>query len=363
MTAPGIGRFFGAGLVVAGPGVAGRGVAGPGVVTTGPRVVALGGGHGLAASLAALRRLPTAVTAVVTVADDGGSSGRLRTELGMLPPGDLRMALAALTGDDPAGELCAKVLQHRFGGSGSLSGHPVGNLLLAGLIDVLGNPVDALDTLCRLLGVRGRVLPVSPEPMDIVADVVGIDRADPYRVTQVRGQVAVATTSGQVIAVRPVPRRPVACREAVAAIGDADYVVIGPGSWFSSVLPHLVVPDILAALRATSARRILVLNLAPQVGETSGFIPETYLEVLAAHAPRLTIDIVLADPATVADVRALDRAAGALGGRLALARVGVRDGSPRHDPELLAAAYRRFFEEKVRSGSWPEPHDSDEGAD
>lgn len=333
------------------------------VVTIDRRVVALGGGHGLAASLAALRRLTRQVTAVVTVADDGGSSGRLRNELGILPPGDLRKAFAALTSDSPDGELAALVLQHRFTGGGALTGHPVGNLLIAGLIDVLGNPVTALDTLGRWLKIPGRVLPVSPEPMEIVADVVGVDPAEPYRISQVRGQVAVATTTGQVVTVRPIPRRPIACAEAIAAIETADYVILGPGSWFSSVLPHLVVPDILTALTTTSARRILVLNLAAQVGETSGFTPETHLEVLAAHAPALSIDIVLADPATVADVRALEGAARGLGGRLVLAEVGVPDGSPRHDPELLAAAYSRVFQEDVRSGRRAEPVISSEGAD
>ncbi|MEP6462381.1 MAG: uridine diphosphate-N-acetylglucosamine-binding protein YvcK [Frankiaceae bacterium] len=328
-----------------------------------PRVVALGGGHGLATSLAALRTVTTAVTAVVTVADDGGSSGRLRAELGVLPPGDLRMALAALTSDGPDGELCAAVLQHRFGGDGALAGHPVGNLLLAGLIEVLGNPVAALDALGRLLGVQGRVLPVSCESMDIVADVVGVHPGNPYRISHVHGQVAVATTTGQVVAVRPIPPRPTACPEAVAAIAGADFVVLGPGSWFSSVLPHLLVPDILAALAATKAHRILVLNLAPQVGETSGFTPETHLEVLAAHAPGLTIDIVLADPATVTDVPALGTAAADLGARLVLTSVGVPDGSPRHDVHLLAAAYRRVFAEQVRDGRRPEPVNVSEGAE
>lgn len=323
--------------------------AGLAAVRTDDRVVALGGGHGLAASLAALHKLHARITAVVTVADDGGSSGRLRTELGMLPPGDLRMALAALTGDGPDGDLAATVLHHRFAGGGSLTGHPVGNVLIAGLIEVLGSPVAALDALVRLLKINGRVLPVSPEPMDIAADVVGVDPAQPYRVSQVRGQVAVATTKGHVRTVRPIPPRPIACPEAVAAIAATDYVILGPGSWFSSVLPHLVVPDILRALEETDARRILVLNLAPQPGETSGFTPEAHLEVLAAHAPRLRIDIVLADPASVTEVPGLTRAAAALGARLVLARVGVPDGSPRHDPDLLAAAFHRLFEEDARA--------------
>ena len=316
-------------------------------------MVALGGGHGLAASLAALRRLPTAVTAVVTVADDGGSSGRLRAELGVLPPGDLRMALAALTGDGPDNELGARLLQHRFGASGALAGHAVGNLLIAGLIDVLGNPVEALDAVGRVLGVEGRVLPVCSQPIDIVADVVGLDPARPVAVSEVRGQVAVATTEGRVLAVRTVPRNPPACPEAVKAIGRADWVVLGPGSWFSSVLPHLVVPGIRNALARTTAHRMIVLNLAPQVGETAGFSPETHLEVLTAHAPFLNVDVVLADPATVTDGRALERAAEGLGARLVLATVGVPDGAPRHDPDRLAAAYSRVFEEEAARNGMP----------
>jgi len=304
--------------------------------------VALGGGHGLAASLVGLRQLATDITAIVTVADDGGSSGRLRAEFGALPPGDLRMALAALAGDDPMGGLGVRLLQHRFDGIGALAGHAVGNLLLVGLMDLLP-PVAALDAVGRALGVRGRVLPVSPEPMDIVADVVGIDPARPYAVREVRGQVAVATTPGRVVSVRPVPAEPAACVEAVAAIEAAEWVLLGPGSWFTSVLPHLMVPSIGRALAATAARRMIVLNLAPQAGETSGFSPESHLEVITAHAPELNVDVVLADPATVTDVGALRRAAETMHARLVLAPVAAADGTPRHDPTLLAAAYDGVF--------------------
>src|SRR5580700_4636720 len=143
----------------------------------GLKVVALGGGHGLAASLAALRRVTPDITAIVTVADDGGSSGRLRREFGVLPPGDLRMALAALCGDDDWGTTWARVVQHRFGGEGDLAGHAVGNLLIAGLWDLLGDPVAALDWVGRLLRVTGRVLPMAAVPMDIIACVEGLDPA------------------------------------------------------------------------------------------------------------------------------------------------------------------------------------------
>ena len=140
-----------------------------------PRVVALGGGHGLAASLTALRRVTDRLTAVVTVADDGGSSGRLRQEFDILPPGDLRMALAALCSDDHVGRTWASVLQARFRGDGPLGGHAIGNLLIAGLWQQLGDPVEGLDMVGDLLRTRGRVLPMSAVPLEIEADVLGLD--------------------------------------------------------------------------------------------------------------------------------------------------------------------------------------------
>ncbi|RRQ18779.1 gluconeogenesis factor YvcK family protein, partial [Corynebacterium bovis] len=161
------------------------------------RVAALGGGHGLFSTLRAARRAAASVTAVVTVADDGGSSGRMRRELGSLPPGDLRMALAALTEDTPRGRLWERTLQHRFAGHGALAGHAVGNLVLTGLSEVMGDHVAALDELAVLLGIRGRVLPMSPVPLDLEAEVSGLGE-DPREVTAVRGQVAVASTPGQV---------------------------------------------------------------------------------------------------------------------------------------------------------------------
>jgi uncharacterized cofD-like protein len=309
----------------------------------GLRVVALGGGHGLSASLSALRHLTDQLTAVVTVADDGGSSGRLRREFGVLPPGDLRMALSALCDDGEWGRLWRDVLQHRFASAGTLHDHAMGNLLIVTLWELLGDPVAGLDWVGRLLGARGRVLPMTAVPLDIEAAVRGIDPAEPDSLTTVRGQVAVATTSGQVDAVRLLPPDPPACAEAVAAVLDADWVVLGPGSWFTSVLPHLMVPELAEALRKTEARRCVTLNLTPQAGETEGFSPEAHLEVLAAHAPHLQIDAVLADPSSVEDGSALNRVAGDLGARLLLRHVALADGTARHDPLRLAAAYRDVF--------------------
>jgi uncharacterized cofD-like protein len=305
------------------------------------KVVALGGGHGLHASLSALRRVTADLTAVVTVADDGGSSGRLRRELGVLPPGDLRMALAALCGDDEWGQTWSRVVQHRFRSEGELHGHAVGNLLIVALWELLDDPVQALEWVGRLLGAHGRVLPMASVPLDIQAEV-DVDGT----VTTVRGQVACALTAGRVQAISLVPPDPPVSPEAIKAIHDADWVVFGPGSWFTSVLPHLKVPELARALYATSARRLVILNLAPQPGETDGFSPQKHLEVLRQHAPALLVDAVLADTSVTEDPTELEKAAVALGGRLILADVGASDGSPRHDAPRLAQVLDEIFREK-----------------
>lgn len=306
-------------------------------------VVALGGGHGLAVTLTALRSFCRDLTAVVTVADNGGSSGRLRTELGVLPPGDLRQALAALCRDDEWGRTWADVLQHRFAGDGDLHDHALGNLLIVALWDLLGDHVSGLDWVGRLLGAQGRVLPMSAVPLDIEATVRGADPMRPTAVTTVCGQVQVATTPGSVESVQLVPAGPPACPEAVTAVRSADWVVLGPGSWYSSVLPHLLVPELRAALVDSSAKRCVTLNVAPQAGETDGFTASTYLEVLAVHAPDLRVDVVVADRRTVGDRVMLEETVAGLGGRLVVADIAAADGSPRHDPGGLAAAYEQIM--------------------
>lgn len=303
------------------------------------RVVALGGGHGLAASLSALRRVVADLTAVVTVADNGGSSGRLRQEFGVLPPGDLRMALAALCGDDEWGQTWARVLQHRFRSAGEMHDHAVGNLLIVALWELLGGHVEGLDWVGRLLGAQGRVLPMAVTPLDITAEVVGLDPGDRTALTTVCGQVEVASTTGQVVSVHLDPEDPTACPETLEAVRTADWVVLGPGSWFSSVIPHLLVPALRDALVSSTARKLVTLNLEPQSGETEGFSPETHLEVLSAHAPDLKLDVVLVDAGAVVDEEQLRHVAATLGAELVVADVAMGDGSPRHDPVKLANAY------------------------
>ncbi|MHA6525405.1 gluconeogenesis factor YvcK family protein [Tessaracoccus sp. G1721] len=303
-----------------------------------PRVVALGGGHGLAVSLKALRRVTDRLTAVVTVADDGGSSGRLRQELDCLPPGDLRMALAALCSDDHVGRTWASVLQARFHGDGPLGGHAIGNLLIAGLWQQLDDPVAGLDMVGDLLRTRGRVLPMSSVPLDIEADVVGLDPLEPDEVCTLSGQATVAKTRAVVQAVRLIPDRPPARPEVLTAVREADSVILGPGSWFTSVIPHLLVPDLARALLETKAQRVLVLNIAP-AEETDGFTPSRHIELLAEHAPGLTLDVVIADASFAGTDHHLQSYVESLGGRLVTADVRARDGSPTHDPNLLAAVF------------------------
>lgn len=307
-----------------------------------PSVVAFGGGHGLYASLSALRRVTDNLAAVVTVADDGGSSGRLRDELDCLPPGDLRMALAALCGDDQEGRTWAEILQYRFATGGPLDGHAIGNLLIAGVWARLGDPVAGLDLVAKLLGARGRVLPMAAVPLEIEADVIGMDADHPDEIGRIRGQAAVATAAGQVSSVRLIPSDPPACPDSISVVESADWLVLGPGSWFTSVIPHLLVPELASAILNTQARRMLTLNLGYD-GETAGFTAARHLELLAEHAPRLRLDVVLADSTFAADDPHLRSYATSLGAELVVADLSVRDGSPRHDPLRLASAYAEIM--------------------
>jgi uncharacterized cofD-like protein len=301
------------------------------------RAVALGGGHGLHATLSALRTITENLTAVVTVADDGGSSGRIRRELGLLPPGDLRMALNALAGDGKPDEVWTQVMQHRFGGTGALAGHPVGNLMLAGLMERYGDPLIALAEVGRLVGAVGQVLPMSPIPLDLVAEVDHIDD-DPSQRRTIRGQTSIATTVGHVRSVRVLPAGAPACAQAVDAVREADLVVLGPGSWFSSVIPHLLVRELGHALVTTSAQVVVVLNLVPQAGETDGFSPVELITALLAHAPELRIDVVIADTDSIQDQRPLADFARAAGARLVLSTLATDSDAAIHDPIRLARA-------------------------
>ena len=296
-------------------------------------VVALGGGHGLAVSLRALRHLGIEPIAIVGTGDDGGSSGRLRTHLGVPPPGDLRMALAALAEEG----LWTRVLQHRFGGTGDIEGHALGNLILVALWEETGDLVAGLDRLGLVLGARGRVLPNCLEPVELIADV----EADGGELIEVRGQARLTTARGRIVALRLSPPRPRACPEAVASVASASHVIIGPGSWFTSILTHVLVPEMAQALRDTTAARILVLNAGPQAGETQDFTATRHLETWAALAPGIGLEAVVADPRSLDDEAGFARAAAALGAEVLVAEVLAGQGQ--HDPMRLARALEELL--------------------
>jgi uncharacterized cofD-like protein len=287
------------------------------VSAAGPRVVGLGGGHGLAASLQAMRRYAGEICGIVSVADDGGSSGRLRQAFGIPAPGDLRRCLVALADPD---SMWAEAFEHRFD-AGELSGHALGNLIIAGLASATGSFDDALAEAGRLLGVRGRVLPATTDAVILKALVNG---------REVEGQMAVET-SGVITSVSLVPadaRPPDAVLEAIAA---ADQIVVGPGSLFTSVLAVLAVPAIAEALAASSVTKVYVANLRASE-ETPNFDVADHVAALAGHGFIPTV--VLADPAEIILGRSPVNVVAA-----ALARP---DGLA-HDPALLAAALQSLL--------------------
>ena len=313
-------------------------------------VVALGGGHGLSASLSALRLLTTDLTAVVTVADDGGSSGRLRHELDVLPPGDLRMALAALCDDTDWGRTWRDVMQHRFqsrpGVTGSLDNHALGNLLIVTLWELLGDPVAGLQWAGALLGARGQVLPMSTRPLTIEGDVLHrTDQGGHTELVSGQARLAAAGAHSKVTDVRLMPADAPGCPEALTAVERADWVILGPGSWYTSVLPHLLLPDLRDALCRTSAKRCLTMNLSNETKETAGMSALDHLAEIRRYAPGLKVDAVLADPAVIEDRQAFSDAVAGMGGRAVFGKVGTAAGRPIHDPLRLAAAYHDIFGE------------------
>ena len=306
------------------------------------KVVALGGGHGLAATLSALRQITQEITAIVTVADNGGSSGRLREEFPIFPPGDLRMALTALCADDDWGRTWAQILQHRFDSNGELNGHAMGNLLLASMWNAGDDPVVALDRVGQLLKVIGRVLPMAAVALDIESTFT----TSTGRIV-VRGQKEVATAKGHIQSLRIIPEDPPARTEAITAIADAQWITMGPGSWFSSVIPHLLIPAQLDALKSSKARKILILNLdassQSQGEEFAGSTPEQHLEFFHHYAPELTVDFCLVDQSVVRDEDALRRAASTLGSEIVVADIRKAPGSIHHDAEKLALHLGHIF--------------------
>ncbi|MCH7584522.1 MAG: uridine diphosphate-N-acetylglucosamine-binding protein YvcK [Acidobacteria bacterium] len=301
----------------------------------GLQVAAIGGGHGLSAALRAILHYADAVTAIVTVADDGGSSGRIAPGLEIPPPGDIRRALLAMT-DQPS--LWRSLIEYRFSNS-DVAGHSLGNLILAAMAELGGGFSDAVNTVGRLLGARGAVIPVAAEGLTLEADVDGV---------VVRGQVAIARSRGSITDLRAVPDVE-ASRSAIEAIAAADQIVLGPGSLFTSVIAPLRVGDMAAAITESKATLIYVCNLTTQDGETFEMSGAEHIEALVSIAGIRIPDVVIAHdgPLMVPDDLErveldLDRMAEA-GVRLEFGDI-VRDGSdwPEHDPPRLGAVLRRL---------------------
>lgn len=291
----------------------------------GPAVVALGGGHGLAAALRAVRTYAGSVTAVVSVADDGGSSGRLRRDLGIPPPGDLRKALVALADPDSP---WTRAFEHRFAG-GDLDGHALGNIVIAGMAETLGGFEPALEEAGRLLGAVGRVLPATTDPVVLKADVDG---------RSVEGQVAVATSRGRIRRVELVPSDPAAAAGATAALELADQVVLAPGSLYTSLLAVLCVPGIREAVAAARGRVVQVCNLRPQVPETEDLDATDHVRAVLEHGGRVDA-LVVQEPG---DLRIDEAVVRELGVEPVPADVARADRSA-HDPARLASVLRALL--------------------
>ena len=305
-----------------------------------PKVVCLGGGHGLAATLAAARSLTSDITAIVTVADNGGSSGRLREEFNFLPPGDLRMALAALCSSDEWGRDWADILQYRFTSEGEMNGHALGNLLLTALWDRDGDPVAGIARVGELLKIVGRVLPMATEPLDIEATFNTATGR-----TIVRGQIQVATAKGHIESLRLIPQAPKATPQALAAIAEAEWLTFGPGSWFSSVMPHFLLREQLEAIEQSPAKKIVIFNLPEPRSEKefAGVSAEEHLELILSHLPNLHLDYAIADPSSILPSSRLKDVVEGCGGELIVAPVAQSPGAFHHSPEKLASTFSHIF--------------------
>ncbi|MGB9639780.1 MAG: gluconeogenesis factor YvcK family protein, partial [Anaerolineales bacterium] len=254
----------------------------------GPHVVAIGGGHGLATLLRGLKEYTYNITAIVTVADDGGSSGELRRGFGVLPPGDLRNCLAALSDDEA---LLAHLFQYRFADTQTgLDGHSFGNLFITALADIMGSFEEAVAESGRVLAVKGRVVPSTINDVNLVAEVkIPIIETD----VRVEGESKIPGSNGRVKRVYLKPESPPAFPEAIKAILNADLIVIGPGSLYTSILPNLLVPDITQAIRSSKAIKVYVCNIATQKGETDHYTCGDHIHAIEDHVGEGIFDMVV----------------------------------------------------------------------
>lgn len=312
----------------------------------GPRIVAIGGGHGLATLLRGLKQHTGNLTAVVTVADDGGSSGRLRESYGILPPGDIRNCLAALSNDE---DMLTQLFHYRFSGSPGLEGHSFGNLFITALADITGSFEDAVVESGRVLSVNGRVLPSTLHNVKLIASM-----ELPHSLNEVRveGESNIPAMAGRIRRVWLEPDDAPAFPPAIKALLTADVIVVGPGSLFTSILPNLLVHDLLASIRASRAVKIYVCNIATQAGETDSFTCYDHLRALQSHVGEDLFDVILCNDNYEGDVgptsvwvRADEKA---LSDERTYATDLVDDEHPwRHDSVKLAQVIMDIFYEKT----------------
>ena len=305
------------------------------------KVVCLGGGHGLAATLQAMRHLTSDVTAVVTVADNGGSSGRLREEFNSLPPGDLRMALAALCGDDDWGRSWAEIMQYRFTSSGEMDNHAIGNLLLTALWDRDGDPVKGLERVGDLLRVVGKVLPMALEPLDIEGSFLLNGKSQ-----TVRGQIQVAAAKGEVTQLRLIPESPKPTTEALDAIATADWITFGPGSWLSSVMPHFLLKDQAEAIVKSKGKKVLIFNLPdPTTSEEyAGSSLTDHLQFILNHLPNFKFDVALVDNRIATNNSAFESLVKKCGGEVISFDLADNSATFHHDSDKLISAFSHILQ-------------------
>jgi uncharacterized cofD-like protein len=312
----------------------------------GPRVVAIGGGHGLSVLLRGLKEHTRNITAVVTVADDGGSSGQLRSQLGILPPGDIRNCLAALSNDEA---LLTQLFQYRFSGALGLEGHSFGNLFITALTEITGSFEEAIAESGRALSVSGRVLPSTLHEVRLVADM-----RLPYVLNEVRveGESRIPEMAGRVQRVWLDPNNPPAFPPVLQALLNAELIVIGPGSLYTSLLPNLLVPEVLAALRASRALKVYVCNIATQVGETDLYSCFDHVRALEEHVGADLFDVVICNENYAGELTAASRWVNAdeeslKDGRLYCADLPETEHPWRHDPAKLAKVLMDLYYERT----------------
>ncbi|MFN9675352.1 MAG: uridine diphosphate-N-acetylglucosamine-binding protein YvcK, partial [Microcystis sp.] len=314
----------------------------------GPKIVAIGGGTGLSTLLRGLKQYSSNITAIVTVADDGGSSGRLRREMGILPPGDIRNCIAALADEE---KLLTELFQYRFHAGDGLSGHSFGNLFISAMTEITGDLEQAIDASAKVLAIRGKVLPATLTDVSLWAKL-----AD-GRI--IEGESKITEAMGQIRQIGCHPADPVALPAALAAIKEADYIIIGPGSLYTSIIPNLLVPAIRQALAEVTVPRVYVCNIMTQPGETDNYSVADHIRAIEKVCEERVFDAVLAQRTAPSPQSLqlyaqehshpvfLDREeVGKMGYRIVLANVMAEDevtAKVSHDPQRLARVLWRWY--------------------